>query len=99
MQAKVWAILIVVFSALDAYLTLRHLHAGGTELNPLMRYVLAHGAPAFMALKIALPALCVAFMVYHQDKPYVTAGLKFAGIVYAILMAYHLLLIILRLCA
>lgn len=50
----------------DAYLTLLILERGGEEVNPVMRWLLEHDSQAFLLVKLALTAGCVAFVIAHK---------------------------------
>jgi hypothetical protein len=53
------AMLIMLLSVGDAFLTLRLMGLGAVEVNPLMARLLDQGSPAFAWLKVALTALGV----------------------------------------
>jgi hypothetical protein len=55
---------IILLNVLDIVLTLIILRGGGYELNPLIRTLLALGAPIGALMKIGMSAL-IAFLMYH----------------------------------
>jgi len=62
------AILLTVFSLLDALFTLTLLQRGGTELNPLMRYFIETGGTGmFLLAKLLLTAVPAVLMVAMQN--------------------------------
>jgi Domain of unknown function (DUF5658) len=80
-------------SALDAYLTLCSLQDGGSEANPLMALVLAHGDMMFLWCKIGLTSLGAWFLAAHQQFPLAFRGLQGLALGYGLLVGYHLLLV------
>jgi hypothetical protein len=58
-------LLIVSLSAADAGLTLLILEQGGTELNPLLLWTLAHSNHAFFTIKYLLTVLGLFTLVLH----------------------------------
>jgi len=79
-------------NALDAALTLLWISTGAsTEANPLMAWLLAHGAVPFLVVKLAI-GFIVCMSLYAAR--YTTAGYRVtqAGIAaYALTIAAHLL--------
>jgi len=62
------AILLTVFSILDALFTLTLLQHGGTELNPVMRYFLNNGGTVpFILAKLLLTTVPALIMVAMQN--------------------------------
>ena len=62
-----WILGIVVFSILDAFLTLNLLQGGGIELNPFMSVLIDKNATLFMVVKISITALCILFLLTHKN--------------------------------
>jgi len=58
--ALILAALLMVLSLTDAFLTLNILARGGTEVNPVMNYMLGFGTFAFVASKMLMTAIPVA---------------------------------------
>lgn len=56
---------IVLLSVTDAVLTLKILSHGGTELNPIMDTILAHGPLAFFTIKYGLTCAGLIICVLH----------------------------------
>lgn len=56
---------IVLLSVTDAVLTLKILSYGGTELNPVMDAILAHGPLAFFTIKYGLTCAGLVICVLH----------------------------------
>ena len=62
------AILVVLsLSLLDGLLTLILIAQGATELNPVMRYFLSHGAQVFVLAKYSLTVLPVIIIVIAKE--------------------------------
>ena len=55
---------IMIFSSLDAFLTLRLIGAGASEINPVMLAVMGHGTLAFAATKMLLTGASVLILVF-----------------------------------
>jgi hypothetical protein len=61
-------VLILVFSVLDAFLTLLLVDHGATELNPLMAFYLNIGPAPFVAVKYALTSLSIFVLLVYSNK-------------------------------
>jgi len=92
------AILLMVFSLLDALFTLTLLSRGGSELNPVMDALLRHDVRAFALAKMALTAIPAALLVATANVV-VFGRLRARSLLaaltglYAGLMVYELLLL------
>jgi Domain of unknown function (DUF5658) len=86
------AVLVYVCSILDAPLTLRYLHNGGGEANPLLRLALVHSQTLFLALKIGITGAAVWFLAAHQQWPLAVRGLHGLALGYGTVLVYHLVL-------
>lgn len=65
---KYGSVALLAFSAFDAVLTLIGLSIGKVEeVNPLMRWLIAQSPLAFMAFKLALPAI-LCFIVWWAEE-------------------------------
>lgn len=84
--------LLFLLNALDAALTLIWISTGAsTEANPLMAWLLAHGAVPFLAVKLALGFIVCASLYAAR---FTTAGYRVTqwGIAsYGLVIAAHLL--------
>jgi len=69
------ALLVFVGSLLEAFLTLRHLHQGGQEANPVLTMALTYGTPRFLQMKIGLTGVGVWWLAAHQQFPLAQRGL------------------------
>ena len=58
--AMILAAMLMVLSLTDAFLTLNILARGGSEVNPVMNYMLGFGTFAFVATKMVMTAIPVA---------------------------------------
>jgi hypothetical protein len=89
MDGKLWALCIVVGSALDALLTMHHIQRGGSELNPLMALVLDHGFPAFIGMKMVLTIGGVWVLVRYRSIKLACHALRGCAVLYLGIVAYH----------
>jgi hypothetical protein len=83
-------VLLVALSIADAHVTLSILTAGGEEVNPVMRSVLALGDAPFVVVKIGLTVAGALVLCLHKSWPLGRACLWVALGGYGILTAYHL---------
>lgn len=88
-----WAIALMSLSALDAALTLVHIHRGGDELVPTMRWALDQGEHVFLLTKLSLTALGCVVIAAHQNFRVTRLAMPTLLAVYVALMAYHLTLL------
>jgi hypothetical protein len=86
------AVLVYVFSILDALLTLRYVQDGGGEANPLMHLALVHSTMLFVALKIGITGSAVWWLAAHQQWPFAMRGLYGLALGYSAVLVYHLVL-------
>lgn len=91
--SKLWAMCIVLCSALDAFLTIHHVHGGGSELNPLMALVLDHGFPAFVGIKMALTIGGVWVLMRYRSVVLAFHALRGCAVLYLGILTYHGLLL------
>ncbi len=94
--AALWALAIMSLCALDALLTLIHIHHGGNELVPTMRYALDLGQDIFVGTKMVLTGLGVFLLALHANFALARWAIGFVFLSYAALTGYHLLLVSLR---
>ena len=87
-------LLTFLFHCLDALFTLVHVSHGGRELNPFMDYFLRAGPGAFVLAKLGMAALGLCFLGVHQNFPMVKKGIGFLCVLYAGVIAYHLVLML-----
>ena len=68
--ATLWLAAVVLFGIGDLVTTTVLIHLGGTEADPLFRYLFMY-FPVSVALTVAIGAqLCIAYLVYrHLDHP------------------------------
>ncbi len=92
------ALLLVLFSVLDAFFTLQLIQHGSSELNPFLAMMLEKDVMWFFASKYLISALCVFWLVSH--KKFTFFGIKgrhlllFAVAMYGLLVAYQLSMLI-----
>ncbi len=91
------AVAILLLSAADALFTLLLLQRGAIELNPVMDALIALDATLFVAVKLAITAICMLFIVAHRRFHFfrLRGGdvLYGALALYAALACYHLILL------
>lgn len=95
----IMALAILFLSVTDAAMTMTLLNNGAVEVNPFMNYLLNHSIHAFVYTKLALTSICILVLVAHYhsklfNKLRVDILLKFALIVYSILVIYEIFLFI-----
>ena len=61
-------VVILVFSVLDAFLTLLLIDHGAVELNPLMAFYLKIGPAQFVAVKYALTSLSIFVLLVYSNN-------------------------------
>ncbi len=90
-------IAILLLSSADALFTLLLLQRGAIELNPVMDALIAIDATLFVAVKLAITAICVLFIVAHRRFRFfrLRGGdvLHVVLALYAALACYHLTLL------
>ncbi len=91
-RTGVLAVLVFGGSLLDALCTLRHLHQGGQEANPLLALALTGGPALFLPLKIGLTGSGVWLLAAHQQFPLAQRGLHGLPLLYGVVLVYHLIL-------
>ncbi|MFQ5844224.1 MAG: DUF5658 family protein [Planctomycetota bacterium] len=89
-----WALIggVLLLSALDFVLTLAHLGAGGREVNPIMAWVLESGPGAFGVVKLGMTVVGLVVLLVHIRFRWARALVLVSFGVYAILLAYHIVL-------
>lgn len=98
LQRRFAAMGIVVMSLLDATFTLNVLRLGGSEVNPIMAYLIGLGTVWFFAGKMTLTGMGVWLLVRASDHPQhrgpsALTLLRLCFFGYATLMAWHLILV------
>jgi len=65
------AMLLLFLAALDSFATIGFLRRNiGTELNPIMRWLLSFGDAEFLLIKLLLTALCARWIMQRAGHPY-----------------------------
>ncbi|VAX01370.1 hypothetical protein MNBD_GAMMA22-1930 [hydrothermal vent metagenome] len=86
------SIAIILFSILDAFLTLEILKSGGTELNYFANKLIGLGLYGFIFSKYILTALGMVILVLHKHYQ-VYYGLQVRHIIYGIVAIYSTLIL------
>jgi hypothetical protein len=89
----------MIFSCLDAFMTLQLIDRGMYEVNPVMRAILGHGTTAFAVSKIAMTGTSILMLVFLAKAKFlnrVRAGLflTFFFSMYACLVCYEFVYLI-----
>ncbi len=92
-RSMVLALIVLIASALDAWLTIEHLQRGGGEANPVMAFVLTYGDVPFIIVKMAITSVGAWLLAIHQGFPLAWKGLHVLAMIYLLLMGYHLFLL------
>ena len=85
---------LLVLSAVDAALTLKHIELGGVELMPTMSWAILVGPEFFVGLKMFLTAMGGILLAALEYYPAARRFLPSLLGVYILLMAYHCLLVL-----
>ena len=83
---------ILVLNILDAWFTLSYLGKGGSEANPIARFLMEQGTGWFIFSKAVVVALCILFLMMHKTFHFVRPALWALFGFYALLLVYHLYL-------
>jgi|GEM_PF-2221563 len=92
-------VLILIFSVLDAFLTLLLIDHGAVELNPLMAFYLDIGPAPFVAVKYTLTSLSIfVLLVYSNNsikslKIYTRSMFSIISLTFAGVIAWQLFLV------
>lgn len=89
----------MIFSCLDAFMTLQLIDRGMYEVNPVMRAILGHGTTAFAVSKITMTGTSILMLVFLAKAKFlnrVRAGLflTFFFSLYACLVCYEFVFLI-----
>ena len=88
-KAFAWAITIVTLSTIDAVLTLIHIHNGGDELVPTMRWALSVSQEMFLGIKLTVTSIGAVYLAAHYNFAVGRFCIRFVFVVYFCLMLYH----------
>lgn len=93
--APITAALLTVFllHVLDAAFTLGHVAQGGTELNPVMNYLIQRSDVLFVAVKLGLAGVGLVFLGAHKNFPLVRPAIAALLAIFAGVVGYHVVLI------
>jgi hypothetical protein len=88
-----WILLLLIFTVADGLLTLELIEAGYHELNPVMHYFLVKGPAHFVIGKYVHAAAGLPILVLFRNHSRIRDPLPVFVSLYAILIAYQLLLL------
>jgi Domain of unknown function (DUF5658) len=81
------AIVILLLSVVDAFLTLTLLQGGAAEVNPIMAVLIYRSVGAFAALKMAMTSAGIVLMVFLARYRFMRL-VRVEWVLYAVLIAY-----------
>jgi len=90
---------LIVSSLVDAALTVHVLHGGGSEVNPVMGYLLNHGVQAFVVGKYLLTVIGLPVLLIFRNHYLFGTRLRVGYLIpvsvalYAVLIGYQIVLI------
>ncbi len=84
--------LILALCVLDAYLTLKILEEGGSELNLLMLILMERKPGLAMVIKYGATAVCVGFILVHKNFV-VFRKVRVSSLIYLVFLIYFALII------
>ncbi len=85
-------VFILIMCVMDAYLTLKILHFGGQELNPLMLIFFNNLPILSMIFKYLITAVCITIILIHKN--FIVFGkVKVYHIIYFVLAVYLILVL------
>lgn len=85
---------IFVMSATDAACTLVHIAGGGSEINPVMDWMLLHGIIVFLVVKALMTIVGVMFLAAHQNFRLAVPALYALACGYVCLTVFHVFLLV-----
>jgi len=80
---------IFLLNIADAFMTMRWLHRGGREANPVMDFFLDIGPVAFLAQKCLVVGFWLILLLVHKNFRFAKIGLYASLAVYACLLIVH----------
>ena len=83
---------ILVLNIFDAWFTLDYRGTGGTEANPIARFLMEQGTGWFIFSKAVVVAFCVLFLMMHKTFHCVRPAMWALFGFYSSLLVYHLFL-------
>ncbi len=89
----IWALAILILNILDAALTRVILACGGTELNPVMRWLIDEYGDHFIAWKFAIISVPIVIVCLHVNFKETKPVLYFSMLVYSIVVIHQVILI------
>jgi hypothetical protein len=82
----------LLLSVADAFLTLKLVHAGATELNPVMDFYLRAGPLPFLMAKYLLTASCLILLLVHKNCRVLAGRITTSNILFTMPFLYGLLI-------
>ena len=83
----------LLLSVADAFLTLMLVHAGATELNPVMDFYLSAGPLPFLMAKYLLTSSCLFLLLIHKNCRILAGRIPAWNILFAVPFFYGLLIV------
>ena len=88
-----WALAILILNVLDAAFTRIILACGGTELNPVMRWLIDRYGDHFIAWKFAIISVPIIIVCLHANFQESKPVLYFSMLVYSMVVIHQMILI------
>ena len=82
----------LLLSVADAFLTLKLVHAGATELNPVMDFYLRAGPLSFLMAKYLLTSSCLILLLIHKNCRVLAGRMTVWSILFIVPFLYGLLI-------
>ncbi len=83
---------VMVLCLLDAFLTLGLLDRGGTELNPIVNFLIGKGTVLFLVVKTGVTVFGVILLLVLKDMR-IFGLMKTGRLIYAVLSFYTLVIL------
>ena len=85
-------LLALVMSTADALITIRLVRAGGSELNPVMNFLLQFGAWPFLIVKFLSTFLALLFLLIHKEYGFLGGRIRGKHLLGCVLAIYAALI-------
>jgi hypothetical protein len=82
----------LLLSVADAFLTLKLIHAGAAELNPVMDFYLRAGPLYFLTVKYLLTSSCLIMLLMHKNCRVLAGRMTAWNILFIVPFLYGLLI-------
>ncbi len=91
LPASTLAMMLLFLAALDSFATIGFLRRHvGTELNPIMNWLLSFGDAEFLLIKLLLTALCARWIMLRAWHPYARIAALIGLALYVPIVGLHI---------